>query len=61
MAPPVFIDDNVQASVFWGNSMLHYARLKENMIELAANIKTITLPFYTEVPWAAMLKGSLGV
>ena len=49
--PTVMIDDDGQAYLFWGNSVCHYAKLKENMIELDGPIKTISLPNYTEAPW----------
>jgi beta-xylosidase len=49
--PTVFIDDNKQAFLFWGNRKCYYAKLKENMIELDGDIKTINLPDYTEAPW----------
>ncbi|HWK06575.1 MAG TPA: family 43 glycosylhydrolase [Puia sp.] len=47
----VLIDDNGQAYLFWGNTILHYVRLKENMIEMDGPIKTIPLPHFTEAPW----------
>jgi beta-xylosidase len=49
--PSVFIDDNGQAYLFWGNTVLKYAKLKDNMIELDGPIKTIDLPHFTEAPW----------
>lgn len=48
--PTVFVD-NGQAYLFWGNTVLKYAKLKENMIELDGPIKTIDLPHFTEAPW----------
>ena len=49
--PTVYIDNDGQAYLFWGNTVCHYAKLKENMIELDGPIKTIDLPNYTEAPW----------
>lgn len=49
--PTVFIDDNGQAYLFWGNTVLKYVKLKENMIEMDGPIKIITLPHFTEAPW----------
>lgn len=49
--PAVFIDDDGQAYIFWGNTVCHYAKLKDNMIELDGPIKTIDLPMFTEAPW----------
>jgi beta-xylosidase len=49
--PTVIIDDDGQAYIFWGNTVCHYAKLKENMIELDGPIQTIDLPNFTEAPW----------
>lgn len=49
--PSVIIDTDGQAYLFWGNTVLKYAKLKENMIELDGPIKTIDLPNFTEAPW----------
>ena len=49
--PAVFIDDDGQAYIFWGNVICYYAKLKDNMVELDGDIKTIDLPFFTEAPW----------
>ncbi|WP_163714667.1 glycoside hydrolase family 43 protein [Mangrovibacterium lignilyticum] len=49
--PTVWIDDDGQAYLFWGNTACYYAKLKENMIELDGPIHTIDLPNYTEAPW----------
>lgn len=49
--PSVYIDDDGQAYLFWGNTVCYYAKLKDNMIELDGEIKTIPLPYFTEAPW----------
>lgn len=49
--PAVFIDDDGQAYLFWGNTVLHYARLKDNMIELDGPIVELDLPHFVEGPW----------
>jgi len=49
--PSVFIDEDGQAYLFWGNTVCYYAKLKENMIELEGDIKTVDLPNFTEAPW----------
>ncbi len=50
--PSVFIDDDGQAYLFWGNTTAHYVKLKSNMVDLDGPIQTITgLPRYTEAPW----------
>lgn len=55
--PTVFIDDNGQAYLFWGNTVCYYAKLKENMTELDGPIKTIQLPNFTEAPWVHKRNG----
>lgn len=49
--PTVFIDDDGQAYLFWGNTACYYAKLKSNMIDLDGPIKTVDVPKYTEAPW----------
>lgn len=49
--PTVFIDDDGQAWLMWGNGICYYAKLKPNMTELDGPIKSIKLPNYTEAPW----------
>ena len=49
--PTIFIDEDKQAYLFWGNTMLHYMKLKENMIEADGPIQTVSVPHFTEAPW----------
>ena len=53
--PTVFIDDDGQAWLSWGNPKLYYCPLKENMIECASEIKVSDMSTfngkYTEGPW----------
>jgi len=49
--PTVWVDDDGQAYIFWGNSKCYYAKLKENMIELDSEIMNVSLPNFTEAPW----------
>ena len=46
--PTVFIDDDGQAYLIWGNTQCYYAKLKENM---DGPIVPIDLPRFTEAPW----------
>lgn len=55
--PTVYIDDDGQAYLFWGNTTLHYVKLKENMTEMDGDFKEISLPFFTEAPWIHKRKG----
>jgi hypothetical protein len=41
--PTVFIDDDGQAYLYWGNSRLKYVRLNEDMISYSGNIEEIPL------------------
>ncbi|MDX1675662.1 MAG: glycoside hydrolase family 43 protein [Longimicrobiales bacterium] len=56
--PAVFIDDDGQAYLFWGNTVLHYAKLKDNMIELDGPIMEIDLPLFVEGPWVHQREGT---
>ncbi|QNL50772.1 family 43 glycosylhydrolase [Olivibacter sp. SDN3] len=49
--PTVWIDDDGQAYLFWGNTACYYVKLKENMIELDGPINTVDVPKFTEAPW----------
>lgn len=49
--PAVFTDDDGTSYLYWGNTVLKYAKLKDNMIELEGPIETIDLPQFTEGPW----------
>lgn len=58
--PAVYIDDDGQAWIFWGNRECYYAKLKDNMIEIDGEIKQIQFPVYnnfTEAPWVHKYKG----
>lgn len=55
--PSVFIDNDGQAYLFWGNSKPRYAKLKPNMIELDGPIVPIAgLPEFTEAIWVHKYK-----
>ena len=64
--PTVWIDDDGQAYLYWGNPRLYWAKLKENMIEFDGRVNTTdmteagfgpksgegeALTAYTEGPW----------
>lgn len=53
--PTVFVDDDGQAYLYWGNTHLYYARLHENMIELDSEIYQVEINnipgTFTEAPW----------
>lgn len=53
--PTVFIDDDGQAYLYWGNTNLYYARLNDNMIEFDGEIHEVNINnmpgTFTEAPW----------
>ena len=49
--PTVFVDDDGQAYLFWGNGSCKWAKLKNNMIELDGVINIINPKNYIEGPW----------
>ncbi|MGL1959213.1 MAG: glycoside hydrolase family 43 protein [Colwellia sp.] len=51
--PAIFIDDDNQPWIFWGNGQAYYAKLKDNMIEIDGDIKQIMFDGFkfTEAPW----------
>ncbi|SFD67168.1 glycoside hydrolase family 43 protein [Flavobacterium phragmitis] len=55
--PTVFIDDDGQAYMFWGNGSCKWVKLKKNMIELDGNITTFKPKNYIEGPWVYKRKG----
>lgn len=58
--PAIFIDDDGQPWITWGNGQCYIAKLKDNMIEIDGEIKQIkfneTHPF-TEAPWIHKYNG----
>ena len=46
--PAVFIDEDGEAYLFWGNTKPRYAKLKDNMVELDGPIHSLDLPNFTE-------------
>lgn len=49
--PTVFIDDDGQAYMYWGNTVCYYVKLKDNMLEMDGEIHTVDLPNFVEAPW----------
>jgi arabinoxylan arabinofuranohydrolase len=49
--PSVFIDDDGQAYMYWGNATLNYVRLNEDMISYSGAPTAVALPGFTEGPW----------
>lgn len=55
--PTVFIDDDGQAYLYWGNGSCKWVKLKENMIEMDGPITTIKPLHYIEGPWVYKRNG----
>lgn len=58
--PTVFIDDDGQAWLYWGNPKLYYARLNDDMISFKDGIHQMDmsgLKGYTEGPWIQKRNG----
>lgn len=49
--PAIYIEENGEVYMFFGNLMPKYVKLKDNMIELDGKIKTLDLPQFTEAAW----------
>jgi beta-xylosidase len=49
--PAVFVDDDGQAYLYWGNTVMKYAKLKPNMTELDGPIHTVGLEAFTEASY----------
>ena len=55
--PTVFIDDDGQAYLFWGNGSCKSVKLKKNMIEMDGPITSFNPKNYIEGPWVYKRKG----
>ncbi|WP_348825089.1 glycoside hydrolase family 43 protein [Flavobacterium aestuarii] len=49
--PAVFIDNDGQAYLFWGNGSCKWVKLKKNMTELDGGINTLDIKNFIEGPW----------
>lgn len=52
--PTVYIDDDGDAWLYWGNQKCYYAKLKDNMIEFDGEIRVVPddeIKGFTEAPW----------
>ena len=49
--PAIFIEENGDAYMFFGNLVPKMVKLKDNMIELDGEIKVLDLPNFTEALW----------
>jgi arabinoxylan arabinofuranohydrolase len=49
--PTVFVDDDGQAYLYWGNGVCKYVKLNEDMISFSGEIQEVKLAKYGEAPW----------
>ena len=49
--PTVFIDDDGQAYMYWGNGTLRYVKLNSDMVSTSGSITNVALDGFTEGPW----------
>ena len=49
--PGVFVDDDGQAYMYWGNTVLKYVKLKANMTEFEGPIHVVPVERFTEAPY----------
>ncbi|HVT09844.1 MAG TPA: glycoside hydrolase family 43 protein [Polyangia bacterium] len=49
--PTVFIDDDGQAYMYWGNSTLRYVKLNADMTSTSGSVTNVALNGFTEGPW----------
>lgn len=49
--PAVFVDDDGQAYLYWGNTVLKVAKLKANMTELDGPISVVPVANFVEAPY----------
>lgn len=55
--PTIFIDDDGQAYLYWGNGSCKWVKLKTNMIEMDGPITTFKPLHYIEGPWVYKRNG----
>lgn len=55
--PAVFIDDDGQPYIFWGNKRCFYARLDRNMREIDGEVHPLDLKDFTEAPYVHKANG----
>ncbi len=49
--PTVFIDDDGQAYMYWGNATLRYVKLNSDMISYSGSVTNVSLSGFVEGPW----------
>jgi arabinoxylan arabinofuranohydrolase len=49
--PTVFVDDDGQAYMYWGNGTLRYVKLNSDLTSTSGSITNVSLSGFTEGPW----------
>ena len=49
--PTVFIDDDGQAYMYWGNGTLRYVKLNSDLTSTSGSVTNVSLSGFTEGPW----------
>lgn len=49
--PTVFVDDDGQAYMYWGNGTLRYVKLNSDMTSTSGSISNVSMTGFTEGPW----------
>jgi arabinoxylan arabinofuranohydrolase len=55
--PTVFVDDDGQAYMYWGNGKCKYVKLNEDMISFSGGIQYADIPKFGEAPWLQKING----
>ena len=56
--PAVFVEENGDVYLFFGNLVPKYVKLKDNMVELDGPIEILDLPHFTEASWVHKHNGN---
>jgi arabinoxylan arabinofuranohydrolase len=55
--PTVFVDDDGQAYMYWGNGKCKYVKLNDDMISFSGEIQYANVPKFGEAPWLHKVNG----
>lgn len=55
--PTVFVDDDGQAYMYWGNGKCKYVKLNDDMVSFSGEIQYANVPKFGEAPWLQKING----
>ncbi|MDP4269812.1 MAG: glycoside hydrolase family 43 protein [Bacteroidota bacterium] len=55
--PTVFVDDDGQSYMYWGNGKCKYVKLNDDMISFSGQIQYANVPKFGEAPWLQKING----